>query len=385
MPMSPKQPESLIQEPAGAAAAGRRVTILDVARAADVAPSTVSLVTNGTGYVSDEKRRLVEDVVRRVGYRPRGRRKTVARQAEMITSQPLPAEPARGLDVVVLYVPVAGRAGAITATVVPVLDGANAAFAARQIRPSLMAASGHAGDDEVLLSHLRSRRIDGAVLMGLDDTTDHGCVQALRDEGVPMVLVGHRAMEAGISSVNADFRRGSVLSIEHLVGLGHRRVGFVGFAADHWPTAERRRGYEQALRGRGLPLDEPLYMHGLEPGHQHEAMTAYLRGATRRGCTGFLMGDFHANVAVPLLEELGCEVGRDVSVVGFDGLGLKVGRRSLELTSVGYDKPYLGETVVNTLLEVIESGGRLGAVDKTISVSLQVGATTSQVVRPSLD
>ncbi|MFA9477768.1 LacI family DNA-binding transcriptional regulator [Phycisphaerales bacterium AB-hyl4] len=372
-------------EVAGVEASPRRATILDVARAADVAPSTVSLVTNGTGYVSEEKRRVIEEVVRQVGYRPRGRRKTTSatpatrsasRSSASSSASPSSAQ-TRTLDVVVLYVPMRGRAGAITATVVSVLEGANTAFAARQIRPSLIAAADHIDDDAILLSHLRSRQIDGAILMGVGRGSDPGYIQHLDAANVPCVFVGHRATEQGVSSVNADFFRGSVLAAEHLQGLGHQRIGFVGFSEAHWPTAERLRGYQQTLKQHGLPVDEPYYTHGVKAGQHEEAMSAYLRSALDRGCTGFLMGDFYAELAVPILEGFGCDVPGDVSIVGFDHLGHKVGRRSLALTSVAYDKPFLGVTAVQTLLEIIESDGRLTAANKTIGVNLYQGATTA--------
>ena len=360
-----------------------RATILDVARAADVAPSTVSLVTNGTGYVSAERRRVVEDAVRRLGYRPRGQRKAAARSATSSGSRPTRSEARaaseQALDVVMIYVPVPGRPGAATETVLSVLEGANGAFSQRTIRPSLVAAADHIEEDVVLLNHLQSRPIDGAILLGLGGATGQGYVEQMGEAGVPMVLVGSEAPDHTISSVNADFFGGSRRAADHLLGLGHRRIGFIGLSSDHWPTAERQRGYEQAMWDKDLPIDEPFFTSDMAGSASREAaMRSYLEAAMGRGCTGFLMGDFHALIAVPILEEMGVKVPGEVSVVGFDGLGLEVGGESLGLSSMSYDKRYLGAMAVQTLLEVLEAEGKLAAADKTVRVELHAGATTAQ-------
>jgi DNA-binding LacI/PurR family transcriptional regulator len=111
--------------------------------------------------------------------------------------------------------------------------------------------------DAELLGIFRSRQADGILL--LEILTDDRRAELLRDHGYPFVMIGHRADNTDMSFVDVDIEHGIDVAIEHLVGWGHRRIGFLtldpvvrektyGFAT--WAL----QAYEQACDRLGLPV-----------------------------------------------------------------------------------------------------------------------------------
>jgi DNA-binding LacI/PurR family transcriptional regulator len=106
-----------------------------------------------------------------------------------------------------------------------------------------------------LLGIFRSRQADGIILLEIQ--TNDPRPEVLRDHGYPFVMIGHRADNTGLSFADIDIEHGIGLAMDHLVGLGHRRIGFLtidpvvdhkvyGFAA--WSL----RSYEEACARAGL-------------------------------------------------------------------------------------------------------------------------------------
>ncbi len=182
------------------------MTIIDVARAAGVAPSTVSYVLNGKRPISADTRRLVEQSIRQLGYRPHSRRTSAPRQRT---------------GVIGLLAP---------------LHSANTVPTLTRFVGSVMTAA-HARDhDLLLLTHgtgmaaLR-RAVSTAVadaLIVTDVQASDPRIPALTALGRPVVLVGEPAQSTGLSCVTLDFDAAAAGVVEHLASLGHRTVGLVG-------------------------------------------------------------------------------------------------------------------------------------------------------------
>ena len=96
-------------------------------------------------------------------------------------------------------------------------------------------------------------RLDGLIVAfaALDDRH----VAQLAERGIPLVLVNRRT--SGVhGSVVVDDVRGSATAVDHLVRLGHRRIGLIGLAADTDTARRREAGYREAMAAAGLPMDE---------------------------------------------------------------------------------------------------------------------------------
>lgn len=276
----------------------RRATIGDVAAAAGVSRTTVSYVLSGrTGVrVPEPTRRRILDAAERIGYR----RNALA--AAFRTGR---------LNTVGIVAPfgLAGRAGAFGGVYYKDLTLALAAAAfAEGLNPLLLSEDrSHA----LSLHDLADRRADAVILVVKEHTTEF--VEEAERAGVPCVVIGR---SAGRWQVHTDGVAGAHMAVEHLWGLGHRRIAHYWYGhADVRSARERREGFHAAMAERGASEpDRPEFIdrpHGVAA--LREAITAPA-GPTAVFC----YNDELAVNVLDLAREAGVSVPGALSVVGFD-------------------------------------------------------------------
>lgn len=188
---------------------------------------------------------------------------------------------------------------------------------------------------------------------------------------VPAVLLGHLPHAAFV--VPDDFGGGRAAT-EHLLGLGHREIAYLGMVTQQQSDLDRRGGYRAAMQDAGLAVDPRLELDG------HFSVLGAYRAVRRAVESGvrfsaiFCASDEMAVGAIGALEDLGLAVPAQVSIVGFDGLP---------------DMPYQLTTVVQDIrriaLEAIQLAESLIAGGKArriiVPVSLRIGATSGPAAR----
>jgi DNA-binding LacI/PurR family transcriptional regulator len=216
------------------------LTIADVAHAAGVSVSTVSRILNNKPDVAEKTRERVLTVIRATGYTPHAQ--------------------AQGL-----------RAGK-TRTIAVIYPLADYPFLQniRQLELSFMvgaaAATGEANyffnlvtrpvTEESLLNMYRSAQVDGVVLMEI--CMQDWRVDLLRKHGLPFVMIGRCADNEGLSYIDLDIEQAVIAAFDHLVALGHRRIGFLSYSAavyqrEFGPAIRSRLAYQRALQKHNLP------------------------------------------------------------------------------------------------------------------------------------
>jgi LacI family transcriptional regulator len=166
---------------------------------------------------------------------------------------------------------------------------------------------------------LRTQHADGIVVSG-PRFDDEGLARLAHD-GFPIVLQGWLpGIEA--PSVDIDNVEGAKRAVEHLIGLGWRRIACITNAPLAYTAAQQRLdGYRAALDGAGIPFDENLIAYAeFDAGSGHRAMAALLsRGPVK---AVFVASDVVAFGAIAAIRKAGLRVPDDVSVVGFDDIAL---------------------------------------------------------------
>ncbi len=320
----------------------RRPTSADVATEAGVSRTTVSFVLNGRTDVKipTETRQRVLRAAERLGYHPNasarqlvgGRSHVLAlvlRQTpEQIASDAVLAETLRGLAT-------AARTRGFRVMVEPLAPD---------------------GIGDTYETILRGQHADGLIISG--PRSDDPQLAALVRDGFPVVLQGTLpGVEA--ASVDVDNVLGARGAVEHLIGLGHRRIACITNAPMVYTAAqERYQGYVQALAAAGIPLDPSL----LEPGDfdapsGHAAMRRLLDRTTFDAA--FVASDVVALGAIGGLREAGLRVPDDVSIVGFDDIPL-AGYFDPPLTTVRLPAFRLGQAAGRALLERIADPAMTG-------------------------
>jgi LacI family transcriptional regulator len=305
-------------------------TLADVANHAGVSTMTASRALNGRSGVSQSTRDRVVASSKALGY--------VANIS------------ARGL--------VGGRMN-ILGMVVPDL--------ATQYTGEVVAGAGEAANElgfDLLLYTTSSdvgRERERAVLLtnGLADgilavlpQDPENVLGALSKSGIPVVIVDHRGAITNLPAIAVDNYTGARLAVEHLVALGHRRIGFLEGVGDVDCSRERLRGYREGLLNAGIEFDQGLVRPGeFKQPNGFQATTALLEQAAPPTAI-FAANDLSAFGAIEAIKERGLRVPDDVSVVGFDDIPM-ASQIFPTLTTVRQPLHQMGASAVNLLVSMV--------------------------------
>jgi DNA-binding LacI/PurR family transcriptional regulator len=322
--------------------------IADVARLAGVSTATVSRALSGNGPVSLSTRARVVQAASDLGY-------VVSSDASSLAS---------------------GRTRNIGAVVphlnrwffTSVIEGAERVLLHHGYDLTLYNLSGEGEERQrVFEHHLLRNRVDAVFTVSLELAEDE--VSRLLALDKPVVGVGGPL--PGVSTLTVDDVAVAHLATDHLVSLGHRRIAHIGgsheFDLDfHIPTS-RRLGYEQALTGAGLPVDERLHRESdfTLPGG-YEAAKQLLGTPHERPTAIFAASDEMAIGAILAARDLGLTVPRDVSVIGIDD---HPHAEFFGLSTVAQHPVGQGERAAELLLATLDTSRSTGGVARPEPVS----------------
>ena len=312
-------------------------TIKQVAKQAGVSAATVSYVLNGTGTVTEATRQRVLDAVAALEYQPSFAARSL-RGRSYTLGLALPAMPGRLAD----------------PALAEVLAGLVDAATARGYQLLLAAPDGERSGAELCLSLARTARVDGLVL--LDMLVDDERAAALREIGFPHVCAG--PAPAGSSSVEVDGAAAAAIAVRHLLALGHHQIGLIQLPSDLAESEPRYDGYVSALAEAAIEADPQLTVEGgrrEEDGYQamQELLSLPERPTAVLACSDELaIGAMHA------LYDAGLEIGRNLSLVGFDDTPLAAHTHPA-LTALRQPRQAIGEQLAALLIEAIEHKGVL--------------------------
>jgi DNA-binding LacI/PurR family transcriptional regulator len=203
--------------------------------------------------------------------------------------------------------------------------------------------------EELILTN----RVDGFVLS--DTNEDDERVRYLLDSGFPFVAFGRANEDWDFPYVDVDGTAGVRLGVEHLLSLGHQRIGFIGWPETSLVGHYRCQGYMTALRAAGISHDPAWIIraeHSEVAGRQ--AMGRLLSLAPDLRPTAVVaVSDLMAIGAMNAVYEAGLRPGRDVAVVGFDDIPTAQYLRP-PLTTLRQPISEVGERVVSMLLRRIQ-------------------------------
>jgi LacI family transcriptional regulator len=164
-------------------------------------------------------------------------------------------------------------------------------------------------------------RIDGVILPPpLCDSIE--TIALLCEHGVPAVAVATGRPAATVSAVSIDDCAAARAMTAYLVGLGHRRIGFIGGNPNQTVSEERRRGYRQALAAAGLASMADLEAHGLFTYRSGLDAAERLLALPDPPTAIFASNDDMAAAAVAVAHRHGLDVPVDLTVCGFDDTAL---------------------------------------------------------------
>ncbi len=314
-----------------------RARISDVAAAAGVSTSTVSLVMNGrVARISPATQDRVREAAASVGYTPnsvaRGLRTQRTRTIGLISDQ-------------IATTPFAGR----------MLAGAQ--DAARE-HGHLLILVDTVGDPDVEAEALRAlagQQVDGMIYAAMW----HRVVQA--PAGLPdgTVFLDCRPAAGGFPAVVPDDRAGGRDAVRLLVEAGHRRIAYVDLDEPERPVASglRHEGYLEVLAEAGIEPDPALHVCGAESsaaGGRAAAAQLFDMPADRRPTAIFCFNDRMAAGVYVAAHRRGLDIPRDLSIVGYDDQQLVAGELDPPLTTIALPHYEMGRWATEVALGVRE-------------------------------
>ena len=310
-------------------------SLREVAERAGVSLATASRVASGSLSVRAETRERVENAMRELLYVPPGRK---------------PATGAIGLLVPDLVNPI-----------FPALAQAMEARATEAGLATILCNTTAAAFREADYVHmLLDRRVDGMIFISCEMTHlggEHEHYERLVGDGARLVFVNGGVDGLEVPCVSVDERHAGYVATQHLIALGHRRIGFVAGPPDYLPTREKEHGRSDAMRDAGLSPDG-LVAHGdftLDGGRR--ALRRLLRKRDDRPTAVICSSDLMAIGVIQEAREAGLRVPDDLSVVGFDGIEA-TGWLEPPLTTVEQPIDELAATAVELLQSVIDEPRR---------------------------
>ena len=275
-------------------------TISDVAARAGVSQMTVSRVINGTGNVRPATREVVDEAIAALRYAPNPAARSLAGAGQcrigIIYSNP--------------------SAGFLSEFLVGGLDQAS------RTDTQLLLEKCEIGEHEVdVARHLVSSGIDGVILppplCERDDVFD-----ILEAAKVPTVALATGKQQGRCMAISINDRQAAFEMTAHLIGLGHRRIGFVKGDPDISASMQRLLGYGDALADAGIAYDEALIAEGEFTYRSGLAAAERLLATDDRPTAIFASNDDMAAAVVAVAHRHGLDIPRQLTVCGFDDTAL---------------------------------------------------------------
>jgi DNA-binding LacI/PurR family transcriptional regulator len=281
----------------------RRYTIKDIAEQSGVSLSTVSLVLNDNPRISESTRRRVHETMERVGYQPNRMARALAWRHTRTLCVLMPQLKHGFADVYFGEIVSGIYDKACKLGYKILLEVARTEFV----------------ESKEYLQLFDQKFVDGILFIGAN--TRHRFIENFVDGSRPMLMVNNYSKEFNLNYVVSNYRYGAWQAAQHLVRLGHKRIGFISGGMHEIQTSQDIfESFQEVLTERNIPLDPSLVVDGWLTEEGGMKATELLLRHDPQLTALFALNDKMALGAIKKLNELGLRVPHDIAVVGFDDI-----------------------------------------------------------------
>lgn len=303
-------------------------TIAEVAKEAGVSVATVSRVINQTSPVSPETENKVNAAISKLNYCPnvlaRSFRTNESRMISVLIpniTNPYYSKIVAGIEDTMK------RNGYNTMLCITEMD---------RVRT------------KEFLDLMRYKRADGAIVL---ETTACDLISTYA-KNHPIVQCSEFCIDASISYVSIDNFAAAKQIVEYLMSLGHKKIGFIGSTNEFYSSKQRKNGYIDALNDAGIKIDSK-YMNYADDNYSFRSgvqAAKEMLSQSERPTAIFCISDMIALGALGAANELGINVPKDVSIIGFDDVEYATMFHPL-LTTVSQPCYSLGKVAADLMLK----------------------------------
>jgi LacI family transcriptional regulator/LacI family repressor for deo operon, udp, cdd, tsx, nupC, and nupG len=329
-------------------------TIQNVADLAGVSPATVSRVLNNFPHISDEVRRQVLAAIKHLNYEPNR------------VAQRLRATHSRLIGIVVTDI-----TNPFFNTIMASIE---AVFFDQGFSVLMSNTTAIPRKELDYLSMMENEEIAGLIIAPSSENVDR--VAEMAEAGLPIVVLDRRMSNAHVDVVLADNVGGARSAIDHLVRLGHTRIGHIGGRMPLSSGRERYEGYKQAMDKHGLPISDGWVRFG-----DHKHASGYVRALELLDeddppTAWFVANNMMTLGALNAIHDRGKNIPDDIAIVGFDDMPWAISLNP-PLTAVAQPTLEIGHRAAKMLLERIEQpdlAPRVAILDTKLIVRASCGA-----------
>lgn len=338
-----------------------RVTIYDVAKKAGVGIGTVSRVINNSPQISLKTKTKVQKVIKELKYQPYSMAQGLARKKTNTIACVVP------FFTGYFYF--------------ELLNGVQQTLSKNGYDLILYSVNLFEKKEAIFSRMLRERRVDGVLLFSMTISDEYA--KKFIQSKLPLALVD--SYHQDLDSIAIENQKGAFQATEHLIKMGHTRIGMINGNLTSVPAKIRLEGFKSALLQHHLvPIEKFIISINSTDTQQiklndgfnklagHFGMTRLLEDRSDRPSAVFVSSDIQAAGAIKAVQEAGLKIPEDIAIIGFDGIELS---EYLGLTTMKQPLFEMGTLAVEQLLKKINKTSSNGVFKKLFQPELVIRDT----------
>lgn len=333
------------------------VTIKDIARIANVSYATVSRALNDHKDVNEQTKQKILKICNEVGYSPNAIARGLVKQNTYTIGLLVP-------DITNPYYPEVAR-------------GVEDEASKEDYNVFLCNTNWDMMKEVDYFNLLLAKRVEGIIIAPVSDDTMK-FVEKFTDR-LPIVFLGTRIEGEKYNYVVIDNVKGAEMITEYLIGLGHRKIAFIGGTKDSGTFSDRVLGYKNALKKNNIEIDENMIkICGYRKVDGSNALKAMAKEANLPTAI-FAVNDLLALGIIDAAENISLSIPEDISLVGFDDIPY-ASLPKIRLTTVSQPKDHIGREAIRILLEKIENKNTRVGLQRIVQPELIIRSTCKSIV-----
>jgi LacI family transcriptional regulator len=340
-------------------------TIYDIAKQAGVSISTVSKALNGYSDISPKTRLKIQQIIKELKFQPNATARGLATKRSYMIGAFFRDDMNYGFSHPFLH----GLLEKFKDTIGK--KGYDIVFFTNTIIE---------GGPDNYEARAKHRNVDGILLLGIHK--DDPKLESLSQSDIPIMSIDLDFVGLRSGYLTSDNLGGAVKAIEYLIELGHQRIGFIGDCFSTQVGQERFKGYQQTLQKHNLIIQTNWVSKGDFSEESGYIAAKHILQSVPCPTAIFSVSDSMAIGAMNAVREKGLQVGVDISLIGFDDIGM-ASNVSPTLTTIRQNKEKMGISAAITLVDLINMEESMLPSTILIDTELVVRESTGVVKIPS--
>lgn len=327
----------------------RRPSLKDVAILAGTSTATASRAISGKGYVAEDTRERIFDAVQQLNYQPNLQARALRKRSSLTVGLVIPN---------MLNAYYTALADSISQLLYE--NGYHLLLASTRDDPEV---------EQDMLYDMVGRAVDG--LIWVPSSTNPTLVEYLLEQHVPAVSIVRRVPGDKLDAIIFEDYQGSQAATQHLISMGHRRIGYIGGDIRYSSNHDRWQGFLRAMEGKGLDVEDCLVKLGTTRSLWGEMATSELLSLYPPPTAIFVASNAIMPGVLKTLRQHSLHLPKEMSLICFDDLDW-FSYSIPSITAVTSDHVLFAEAAVDLLMKRIENPKSLDEPSALIPIKFEL-------------